>query len=388
MKILFVSCEVENDLRYGLGKSTLPLFEQLKLNGHSVYYFFQGDKFNQEACFLDRLECLLLRLCRFHSGFQETLAIALIRFKMGAKAALLAKVGKYTHVHCSDPIIATAFYFFSLFTLSNRQVAWGFSEHGFGAYVKERPGIVLYPALRYFLRFCEKRSSLSADWVITPSYSGLQQLQQDLNIQCIPNHWHAIYHAKPTLNLFDKEAARKLLGWKSNLIYIVAVGQIIPLKQFPILVEACSELTQNATIQLVILGEGNSSALTQLSEDCGLINPVYVTQTDNIGLYLSASDLYVSISATESFGMANLEAAVAGLPIVCSRVGAVPEIMASCALFCEPEKESLKSAIHTALSSLSVVKSSFPVIDAWPNIMDVSQQYEDVFLAAAVEYAK
>lgn len=385
MKILFVSCELENDLPYGIGKSTIPLMSQLQKNGHTAYYLYQKNP-------LHKIEAFFLNLSRFHPAFHATLGHALIRFKMGAKAALLAKRDKYTHVHCSDPVIATSFHFFSILSFYNKKVAWGFSEHGFGAYVQDRPGIHLYPPLKHFLQFCEKKSSLQADWLVSPSASGLQQLRQDLKLKDTPANWHSIYHARPDIKLSNKKTARSALGWKKDLTYIIAVGQLIELKQFPIFISACSELIQNPTIQLVILGQGDSSSLLQFAHTCKLANEILITYTDDVGLYLSASDLYVSTSATESFGMANLEAAVAGLPIICSRVGAVAEIMGSSALLIEPEKEALKKALDTVLSSPANMKKmtqkSNTLANNWPDIIEVAQQYENIFLTQSTSHAK
>ncbi|NOQ14332.1 MAG: glycosyltransferase [Methyloprofundus sp.] len=385
MKILFVSCELETDLRYGIGKSTLPLMRQLQKNGHTTYYLYQTNP-------PYKIETFILNLCRSPPLFRATLGHALIRFKMGAKAAWLAKRDKYTHVHCSDPVIATSFHFFSILLLNNKKVFWGFSEHGFGAYVQNRPGISLSPHLKNFLQFCEKKTSLQSHWLISPSFSGLQQLKQDLKLKNISQNWHSVYHAKPDIKLINKKAARTILGWKNDLTYIIAVGQLIELKQFPIFISACSELIQNPKIQVVILGQGDSSYLLQFSQTCNLANKALITHTDDIGLYLSASDLYVSTSATESFGMANLEAAVAGLPIICTRVGAVAEIMGTCALLIEPEKEALKKALDDVLSSPANIKKmaqkSHILAKNWPGIIEIAQQYEKIFLTQSASHAK
>ncbi len=388
MKILFVSCESKNDLHYGLGKSTLALVEQLKNNNHSVRYFFQDDEFNQEVLALDYVESLLIRLCVFFPVFQNTLSVGLLRFKIGIKAALLAKREKYTHIHCSDPVIAFALYMTTLFIPTEESIRWGFSAHGFGAYVQNRVGIFLHPLLKYLLHQCEKQACLKADWVVIPSLLGRGQLKKDMNIKFIPPQWHVVYHARPILEKLTKKYARRLLGWKNNRIYIIAIGQLIPLKQFPILIEACSELPQNSYIQLIILGSGDHSSLQAHSQKTGLINPIYITETDDVSLYLSAADIYVSVSSTESFGMANLEAAISGLPVICSQVGAVPEIMASCALFFEPDKKSLKKALTTVLSSPDKMKEmsvkSLKMAEQWPDISTVTQQYETIFLERTI----
>ena len=50
----------------------------------------------------------------------------------------------------------------------------------------------------------------------------------------LPSTWYAISHLRPTLNYYSQPEARQRLGWANQTIYIIAVGRLVPLKQFPI----------------------------------------------------------------------------------------------------------------------------------------------------------
>jgi glycosyltransferase involved in cell wall biosynthesis len=53
-----------------------------------------------------------------------------------------------------------------------------------------------------------------------------------------------------------------------------------------------------------------------------------VGATADVGAYLDQADLLLCPSASESFGMAALEAMAAGVPVVGSRVGGLTEVVA------------------------------------------------------------
>lgn len=61
----------------------------------------------------------------------------------------------------------------------------------------------------------------------------------------------------------------------------------------------------------------------------------HVSQSEKIAL-LRSSDLYVSPSLYEGFGIAIAEALACGCPVVTSKNGAVPEVVGRCAVFVDP----------------------------------------------------
>lgn len=381
MKILFVSREIGSDLRYGMAKSILPIILQLQQQGHEVRYLCQ------DSIGIPISDCLLVKLLNLIATRADSHWIwpaITERFRMGALAKQISIAEDYTHVHCHDPIIAFAYCLFSLFRpVGYKKKAWGFSEHAFGAYINDRPSIVIPPIIKFFLKQLEKLSVCTAHWVIIPSQSGLQQLSVDLNIKKIPSSWHAIPHARPEINTYLRQDARRNLGWLDDLFYIVAVGQLIPLKQFPMLIKACGMIKNQAKIQLVILGEGDQTLLLQVAQQENLYNPLIITHTDDIGMYLSSADIYISSSSTESFGMANLEAAVAGLPIIYTDVGATSEIMGKSAVVVRQNPSDIAKAIEKMYDNPDYRKSVALTCKErgqyWPNSQTISQCYEQAF---------
>jgi len=358
MKVLMVTRESHADKRYGLGKTLTPLINELTQRGIEMGYLCQEDAGERSLAIMRSLHSLLVKL--FGRFFSQTEFVSLLwgileRLNMGRLATKVMATQQYTHVHCHDPIIAAGYRWFArvrwFASLRRCHTArWGVTEHGFGCYAQafHVDGARLGTKVMRWLRRWEAKILLKAHWVMTPTRSSLEQLRRDLSIYPVPTTWHAIYHPKPVLNRYPKSEARQRLGWAQEYLYMIAVGRFAELKQFPALVQACAYL-QHPRWKLVLIGEGERAPLQALAAELGIAEHLEFAISDDMGLYYSAADFYVSTSLTESFGLANLEALVMGLPSVCTAVGGVPEVLGSGARLVPAENT---SALVSALQSL------------------------------------
>lgn len=391
MKILMVTRETQSDRRYGIGRSLMPLVEELRRRGIRADYLCQADLGQRALLWQHRLQHLLSSLpsiINTHTNFSTLFQVLLERFNMGRLAAKLAANQTYTHIHCHDPIIAAGFRFFSRFHPRCRAV-WGVTEHGFGCYAQaiHEDGVHLGRHIMRIMRHWEANTLLAAAWVIAPTRNGIAQIAHDLGISPIPINWYHLVHARPVLNHYDREEARNRLGWNDSAVYILAVGRIAPVKQFPLLIEACARLKIKKDLQLVILGEGNYNDLQELAQQLGLPRKIMFTTTEDVGLYLYAADLYVSTSASESFGMANLEALTAGTAAICTAVGGVPEVVGDGALLVETNPDALTEAMQRMLNDdeLRAIIAQKGQVRAktWPDIIEITNTYETIYRQAA-----
>jgi len=385
-----VTRETQADRRYGLGRSLQPLIGEFRSRGITVDYICQSDLGERAVRWQQRLRRFLARVFAARTSgtdFATLLQVLLERLNMGRVAAKLAARGGYTHVHCHDPIIAAGLRFFSRF-YPGRGANWGVTEHGFGCYVQaiHDDGVRIGARAMRGLRAWERCTLMAASWVIAPTRSCIDRIAEDLNVFPPPANWRHIYHARPLLNHYAAQEARRLLGWCDDVFYVLGVGRIAPVKQFPLLVEACAQVKTHKNIQLVILGEGNHEDLQALGNQAGLTREILFATTDDIGLYLHAADLYVSTSLSESFGLANLEAMTAGTAALCSAVGGVPEVVGDGATLAQPGLEALTQALQRLLDDDDLRKATAQKgrkrVETWPDIRKIANDYEKIYRQA------
>ena len=382
-----VTRETQADRRYGLGRSLAPLIDEFSRRNIVVDYACQNDLGARSIIWQRKIHHLLSSLFgKFNTNtdFSVLFNVLLERLNMGRIAAKIAAKQEHTHVHCHDPIIAAGFVFFSCFYL-RLNARWGVTEHGFGCYTDaiHADGVRLGSLMMRWMRHWEARTLLAASWVISPTRSAMEQILIDLNIDSLPITWQPIYHARPALNAYSKEESRRLLGWQDDVFYILGIGRIAPVKQFPMLIDACAKLKQQTDIQLVILGEGDINDLLTLSKTRSLARGIMFATTDDVGLYLCAADLYVSTSVSESFGLANLEAMTAGLASICTAVGGVPEVMGDGAVLVRPELDALISALERLMEDKNareaIAQQGLKRASSWPDIVEIANNYEKIY---------
>ena len=109
---------------------------------------------------------------------------------------------------------------------------------------------------------------------------------------------------------------------------VVSVGRLRHPKDFATLVRAMAALAPG-TARLRIVGDGpDRSAVASEIAGLGLDHAVELLGTrDDVGDLLADADLFVLSSESEGLPMSVLEAMAAGLPVVASAVGGVPELV-------------------------------------------------------------
>ncbi|MHB8243864.1 MAG: glycosyltransferase family 4 protein [Acidimicrobiales bacterium] len=126
--------------------------------------------------------------------------------------------------------------------------------------------------------------------------------------------------------------------------YILSLGTVEPRKDYPTLVEAFHELSErDSTLRLVVAGAdgwGTESLTEAVARRCledRVVRLGYVNEEERNALLWNASALAYP-SVYEGFGFPPLEAMVAGVPVVASRVGGIAEIAGEAALLVAPRE--------------------------------------------------
>ena len=125
----------------------------------------------------------------------------------------------------------------------------------------------------------------------------------------------------------DREALRRQQGIHRTTL--LSVGNLIRGKGHDLVIRALQELPGT---ELVIIGSGEEdAALRQLAASSGVADRVTFTGTlahDRLAEYYGAADVLVLASRREGWANVLLESMACGTPVVATRVGGTPEVVA------------------------------------------------------------
>lgn len=111
---------------------------------------------------------------------------------------------------------------------------------------------------------------------------------------------------------------------------VVAVGRLVEQKGHDVAVRALGRLrARHPGAVLVVLGEGPlRGQLEQLAADLGISSSVILPgNVPGVGAWLARAEAFVHPARWEGFGLVLLEAMLAGLPVVATRVSSIPEVV-------------------------------------------------------------
>jgi glycosyltransferase involved in cell wall biosynthesis len=128
----------------------------------------------------------------------------------------------------------------------------------------------------------------------------------------------------------DRRHERVMLGIAPDEVVVLHVGRFHRQKAQDVLLHAFDEARrEEPRLRLVLAGEGGEmSRMRVLAEDLDLEDRVLFMGdvADPLRLY-AAADVFAFPSRWEAFGLAMLEAMAAGLPVVATRTGGIPDVL-------------------------------------------------------------
>ncbi len=145
-------------------------------------------------------------------------------------------------------------------------------------------------------------------------------------------------------------------------VVAVTVGRFVNHKGHTYLIKAAREIAAKyRNLVFMFLGDGpREKELRQQVDSLGLSQRViFAGMLDNIDLELAGADIMIHPSIEEPFGIALLEGMRAGLPIIASRVGGIPEVVADgeTALLFEPgNAEAIANAADTIVGNENLMR--------------------------------
>ncbi len=204
--------------------------------------------------------------------------------------------------------------------------------------------------LRLFHRMLEKLTVkiYSGIWATTPTYEVRLQ-----NLRASPEK---VFQLPNFIDLAPFSAAKKV--WQSKdsekSFLVLTLTRLRPFKGLEIAIRAAAELPDEINWQ--VHGEGSSEyrkrleelvASSRISHRFKLLQPVDPTEVYQ--LYRTA-DLFVLLSDDEPFGIVFIEAMAAGVPVVGTKAGGVPDVFG-------PTLEKQLVPVQNAPAAAAVIRS-------------------------------
>lgn len=144
-------------------------------------------------------------------------------------------------------------------------------------------------------------------------------------IRVIPNGVSLL----PAANASDRRHARRALGLEDQFV-VGTVARLSPEKNLPMLLRAFSRtMGGSADVALVLIGDGQErAALGQLATALGIAHQVHFAGwRQDVSRLLPALDVFALSSLAEGLPLALLEAMSAGVAVVSTSVGDIPEVI-------------------------------------------------------------
>jgi glycosyltransferase involved in cell wall biosynthesis len=176
---------------------------------------------------------------------------------------------------------------------------------------------------RWLLRRAARRSAS----VIAVSSETARQLTHDLSLH--PEEVQVIPNGTPMVS-GEAERGRRILGTCPDTVTVLAVGRLIQVKGFDILSRAARLLQgTDARTRMVVAGDGEERRVLEgmNEEDSTGGQLSFLGMRDDIPDLMAGADIFVMPSRSEGLPMALIEAMAAGLPVVASSVGGIPEVV-------------------------------------------------------------
>lgn len=200
-----------------------------------------------------------------------------------------------------------------------------------------RPGSIvteersMYTEKRFYHILIDRMLSAVTDSIIVCSNAVLEftAIQERIS----KDKFRLIYNSvdSDAFNINDtRESVRGENGFSKDDFIIGTIGSLIPKKGHEFLVEAVARIQASTpNLKLMLVGDGSARGeLEELVRSRGLNSrTVFLGWRSDIPRLMKSMDVFVLPSLQEGFPRTIVEAMYAGLPVIASRIGGIPEIV-------------------------------------------------------------
>ena len=220
------------------------------------------------------------------------------------------------------------------------------------------------PKMRLYNRF-DRWSLPKADRIVTVCQAFARELANTANVS--PKKisvQHNSIRPQPHTDVSEAASLRSKLGIENDERVVLAVGRLSREKAHIDLLKAFQGLRQlhpELNCKLIVVGDGpERGGLEAAAESSGLKDKIiFAGQVNNIQDFYAAADVLALPSHSEGSPYVLLEAMAAGLPIVATAVGGVPEMITddeSALLVPAHDSDAVAAAIARVLSDSGLAR--------------------------------
>ena len=205
-----------------------------------------------------------------------------------------------------------------------------------------------------------------------------------INKERVVTLYNMIDVEKTERELSNKQDARTQLQLPQDAFLFGNIGRLVTNKDQKTLIQAFANVKTTCTnAKLVVMGAGQlDAALKQQAHELGLAQDIIFTGFVAEGYrFLKAFDLFVLSSTQEAFGRVLLEAMVAKIPVIATRVNGIPEVIGNTGLLIDPANpDELAAAMLHAEQLLKTSRENW-VNQAYERIVDEfsTNRFNEVF---------
>ncbi|HSG27261.1 MAG TPA: glycosyltransferase [Candidatus Krumholzibacterium sp.] len=192
-----------------------------------------------------------------------------------------------------------------------------------------------------------------------------------------------------------KSVIMKEFGWPPESPLVLSIGRIVEAKNYPLLVESIALLRGRVPgVRCLIAGEGRcagevAGAIARFGAD-GDVR--LAGSRSDIARLLGAADIFVLSSDREGLPVTLLEAMASGTPVVATRVGGIPEAVASekSALLVPPgDAQALAGAMERVLRDRDLAErlssEAYGIVRERFSIRSVTRRVEKIYTSKYAE---